>query len=357
MKTTLAVVGGLFIGIGLGLGIAELYSDNPKSGPSSADLDQDYALDLDGKRYRFAELPTHVRALIFDAREDSYQKISNILNQFALQLALAKDQDSSIAIESLPPLEQLLGITATSDDELKKVFEANKSRLPANASFVEVKGEIERFVKTQKLADAIRIKSQEFKAQNRAKLMVQPPEPPLVDLRLELFPVQGPSQAANTLVEAADYLCPHCQQLQGDVEQLVTEAGARLRFAVINFSLKPEGLSGVLARGAICAQEQGVEAFFRYHAQAFKIASAKGWKATDGEKREALSLVGDAAQLDTKKLATCAEGARASELLQRNLDLLSKAGLTGTPTFYLNGRRLRHHAAPLKELVLPQLGS
>src|SRR6185503_11819576 len=143
------------------------------------------------------------------------------------------------------------------DAEMKAVFEQNKSRLPPDTSFEKIKPDIERYLKNQKLGEALRAKNEELKAKNRVAILMPMPVAPKVDLNVAGLPVKGPATSQNTLVEVADYVCPHCQATQPEVEQLVKDLGDKMKFVPVNFSLRPDGLSGTLARGAYCARQQG----------------------------------------------------------------------------------------------------
>jgi protein-disulfide isomerase len=272
-----------------------------------------------------------------------------VLTQYALRLSLAREKDKDAKPDALPPFEELLGVAKPTEDEIKQLYEANKARLPQGMTYEQVKPDIEKFVTSQKMQAAVHEKMDALRAGGKFKLLLPAPVAPVVALDLKGFPAKG--LAANTLVEASDYLCPHCQQSQPEVDATVKELGDKVKFVQVNYSLNPDGLSGVLARGAYCAQQQGDEAFWKYHEAAFKTAVAKGWKTSDPAAKEPLAEVATAAGIDGAKLDACVDTPEAKSFVSAAADQFQKAGVSGTPTFFLNGRKLSLGEKSLKDAI------
>jgi protein-disulfide isomerase len=297
--------------------------------------------ELDGAKYTEADLPSDVQSMIFEARTETHAKIEAMANEFALQFALAKEKNPNADKNALPSFADLLGIAKPTDDELKKVFEDNKARLPAGVGFDQVKPEIEKFVVQQKTQDAMRSKLDEFRAKNRFKMIAQAPQAPVVNIDTSTYPVKG--TGAVTLVEASDYLCPHCQATQPEVEAVLKDMGDKIKFVQVPFALRPENLSGTLARGAICAYAQGPDQFWKYHEQGYKVAQEKSWKASDPDAKDNAKAVATAAGIDVPKFEACVADAKTQTQLKKVIDDMNKAGVNGTPTFFLNVRKLMLH--------------
>lgn len=304
--------------------------------------------ELDGKTYREVDLPPEVASNLFEARMENFTRIEQLINEFGLHMAIAKEKDPAAKADKLPSFAELLAVPKPTEDEIKQLFEANKARLPPNTTFETVKPEIEKFVVDSKTKEAMRSKMEEFKAKNRLKLMATEPQAPLVNLNYAQFPSKG--KAPVVLLEASDYLCPHCQATQPEVEEVLKEIGDRVTFVQVPYALRPTNLSGTLARGAICAAAQG-EAFWKYHEAGYKIAQEKAWKSTDPDNADAAKEVAKQAGLDAAKFDACLVSAETKTHLDQVLSDMEKAGVNGTPTFFLNGRKLLLHGATLKDAV------
>ena len=157
------------------------------------------------------------------------------------------------------------------------------------------------------------------------------------------------------MVEISDYLCPHCQQSYPDVKAALKELGNDVKFVQINFSLRPSKLSGSLIEGAYCASQQGDEQFWKYHDAAF----AKKWGTmNDGADLAKAEEIGKEAGLDAAKLKECLNGEGAKKFVTETNEVVSSLGVTGTPTFFVNGRRLAHsHGTPLASQIREAISS
>jgi protein-disulfide isomerase len=142
--------------------------------------------------------------------------------------------------------------------------------------------------------------------------------------------VQGPADAAVTLVEYGDYECPYCGAAYPIIKEMQALMGARLRFVFRNF---PIATSHPHAEQA---------------AEAAEAAAAQGrfWEMHDllyeNQKRlrdEDLRGYAEKLELDLdvfdRELVEHVHAARVHE------DFMSgvRSGVNGTPTFYIDGMR------------------
>lgn len=340
MNTALGIVGGLIVGAAIGVGGATVYKNKmPGATGGNAAAVGGPLIEIDSKTYSEEDLPSDVRAQVFEARSESHERINGLLNQYALQLTMAKEKGVDVTKGPLPSFEELVVVPAPTEAEMLALFESNKARLPPDTKFETIKGDIERYVKNQKMSETLRTKNEEFKTANRVKFLSAAPEAPKVDLELTGYAAKG-SASAPTLVEVADYLCPHCQATQPEVEALIKDMGDKVHFVSVPFALRPDNLSGNLARGAYCAKTLGDDSFWKYHEAAFRISRTKGWKATDPAANEPVIEVVKDAALDEAKMTACIDSPEAIAFVKKTVESFNAAGVSGTPTFFYEGRRL-----------------
>jgi Na+/H+ antiporter NhaA len=160
---------------------------------------------------------------------------------------------------------------------------------------------------------------------------------PLVDLYVDVDPghdhVRGPIDAPVTVVEYGDFECPYCGQAEPVVRELLGDFGD-VRYVWRHLPLSDVHPNAQLAAEASeAAADQG--AFWELHDLLF-------------DHQDALrpdDLVGYAEQLGldverfTKALREHAGAARVAE----DVDSADLSGVSGTPTFFINGRR--HYGA------------
>jgi len=160
---------------------------------------------------------------------------------------------------------------------------------------------------------------------------------PLVDLYIDFDPerdhVRGPIDAPVTVVEYGDFECPYCGQAEPVVRELLREFGD-VRYVWRHLPLSDVHPNARLAaEAAEAASDQG--AFWEMHDLLFANQSAL--RPDD--------LIGYAEQLGldverfTNHLREHAGAARVAE----DVDSADLSGVSGTPTFFINGRR--HHGA------------
>jgi protein-disulfide isomerase len=160
---------------------------------------------------------------------------------------------------------------------------------------------------------------------------------PLVDLYVDVDPerdhVRGPIDAPVTVVEYGDFECPYCGQAEPVVRELLRDFGD-VRYVWRHLPLNDvHSHAQLAAEAAEAAAAQG--AFWQMHDLLLARQDALG----------PADLIGYAEQLGldvgrfTDDLRNQAGAARIAE----DVDSADLSGVSGTPTFFINGRR--HHGA------------
>jgi protein-disulfide isomerase len=142
--------------------------------------------------------------------------------------------------------------------------------------------------------------------------------------------VQGPATAAVTLVEYGDYECPYCKAavpIVGDLQRLL---GDQLRFVFRHFPLTK--VHPHAQRAAEAAEAAGVQGkFYEMHLSLFEHQDALE---TEDLSAYAADLDLDAAGF-RRELDAHAHASRVRDDVEGGV----RSGVTGTPTFYLDGVR------------------
>jgi Na+/H+ antiporter NhaA len=160
---------------------------------------------------------------------------------------------------------------------------------------------------------------------------------PLVDLYIEVDPerdhVRGPIHAPVTVVEYGDFQCPYCGQAEPVIRELLREFGD-VRYVWRHLPLNdvhPD--TQLAAEAAEAAADQG----FFWEMHDLLLTHQDALRPND--------LIGYAEQLEldadrfTNHLHDHAGAARVAE----DVDSADMSGVSGTPTFFINGRR--HYGA------------
>ncbi len=139
---------------------------------------------------------------------------------------------------------------------------------------------------------------------------------------------QGPPDAAFVLVQYGDYECPHTRRSLREVEAVMAELGADLRWVFRNFPLArihPHALKA--AEAAEAAGDQG--RFWEMHSILFR--HQKTLEIDD------LCRYADEIGLDTEAFKAELDGGVFFDRIRADFEGGVQSGVRGTPTFFTNG--------------------
>ena len=155
-------------------------------------------------------------------------------------------------------------------------------------------------------------------------------------------PARGPQEAKATLVEFSDFQCPYSQRAQPVIQQLVEAFPNDLRHVYKNFPLSFHKQALPAAKACLAAGLQGK--FWEMHNLLYE--NPKSLEEQDF-KAHAQKLGLDQARFE-KDLQSDA----LMQKVQADLEEARKAEVRGTPTLYLNGKRVadRSFEAMKKEI-------
>jgi protein-disulfide isomerase len=140
----------------------------------------------------------------------------------------------------------------------------------------------------------------------------------------------GPADAPVTLVEYGDYECPDCLNAFPIVKRLIAEFGSRLRFVFRNFPLSNvHPHASVAAQAAESAAAQGK--FWEMHDLLFENQK----DLADIEMQRLALRLG----LEPYRFNAELSGERFEKRVAADYASGVESGVTGTPTFFINGRR------------------
>lgn len=146
---------------------------------------------------------------------------------------------------------------------------------------------------------------------------------------------KGPLDAKVTLVEYSDFQCPACAARKPLVENLINEFGNYMRFVYRYFPLSTIHKNAQISSQA--AEAAGLQGkFWEMHDLLFENQTA--W-ANQGSEEAQQTFIGYAAQLglDGEKFKTDLNSNAVEDAVNEDYDSGNAAGVTGTPTFFLNG--------------------
>ncbi|MCL2725119.1 MAG: thioredoxin domain-containing protein [Polyangiaceae bacterium] len=146
-------------------------------------------------------------------------------------------------------------------------------------------------------------------------------------------PILGNADAPVTIVEFSDFQCPYCNRVKPTLEQIRTTYGDKVRLVWRDTPLPFHPRANPAAQLARFARAQkGDAGFWDVHDRLF----ASQPKLEDADLKE----IARAAGLDVKKALSAVKNKTYQKGIEADEDLAEDVQASGTPHFFINGRRL-----------------
>lgn len=148
-------------------------------------------------------------------------------------------------------------------------------------------------------------------------------------------PERGPKDASVTIVEFGDLQCPACKAAQPSIEALVA-AEPTARFVFQNFPLEMHNWAAKGAAYADCVGRASSDAFWKFLAKNYETQADITAENAD----EKLTAIADGVGLKGADISACATKPETKARIDASLALGKSVDVTGTPTLYINGRKV-----------------
>jgi protein-disulfide isomerase len=141
-------------------------------------------------------------------------------------------------------------------------------------------------------------------------------------------PMKGNPAAKVTLVEFADYECPHCKRLQPVLRQLVDEFHNDVKVYFKHYPLPQHTNARRAAEAAVAANKQGK----------FWVFQDKLWDKQDELSPAVIEKLAKDSGLDVAKFRADLDSPAVKDRVQKDRSEGEALGLQATPTVYIDGR-------------------
>jgi protein-disulfide isomerase len=161
-------------------------------------------------------------------------------------------------------------------------------------------------------------------------------------------PAEGSAAAKVTLVEFADYECPHCKRLQPVLRQILDEFRGEVRLYFKHYPLPQHTNARLAAEAAVAAQKQGK----------FWPFQEKLWENQDSLSPADMEKFAKDIGLDMAKFRSDFDDVKTKARVQKDRDDGSTLKLQSTPALYVNGREYTDakDTESLREWIKEELG-
>ncbi|MBI1827049.1 MAG: DsbA family protein [Planctomycetes bacterium] len=310
---------GLFIVAGAGMLCSTWALADAKSDKGVAATIGDKPVTLEELDVKILKGNMKLAQQLYDARKAA-------LDELILEKALGDESKAAgTTTDQLMKKKIQEKVTPPTDAEVEAYFNANQGRMQGKP-LTEMAPQIKSMLSSQKEADVKGKLLTELKSKANVKVMLEVP-------RIEVAvgptdPSKGPKDARVTVIEFSDFQCPFCSRGAATFKQIHEVYGDKVRIVFREFPLGMHQRAQPAAEAAECANEQGK--FWEYHDKLF----GNQQKLADEDFNKYAEEVG----LNVEQFKACYSTGKFKADVQKDVAEGSKAGVTGTPAFFVNGR-------------------
>jgi len=151
-------------------------------------------------------------------------------------------------------------------------------------------------------------------------------------ISVEGSPFLGPENAPVTIAVFDDYECPYCAKMEAVFSQLLAKHPEVLKLVIKQYPLRNHPNARQAALAVMAAHKQGK--FWEFHSQLFA-----NYKELSIQKMDEIA---ESFDLDMKQFRKDILSHDVLTLIVRDVREGQKIGVSGTPTIFLNGKRVKN---------------
>jgi protein-disulfide isomerase len=302
-----------------------LYLQPVPSASATAKTDPPIAV-VNGEPVYKQELEVATAARMLQIHQEEYKIQMNGLESLIRQKLVEQEaKKQGIPVDKLYEKEVDSKVPDPSEAELKGYYLALKNQI--HEPFDKIEPQLSKVVKAMEVKQAREKYADSLRANADVTILLQPPP-------VEVGPndparTRGNPDAPITIVEFGDYQCPFCSQAESTLTDLFKKYNGKLKLAFRDFPLSSiHPFAQEAAEASRCAEAQGK--FWPMHDAIYANQS----KLTEADLIQTAGSLG----VDQKSFAACLKSGAYQAAIQQDIEAGERAGVTGTPAFFINGR-------------------
>jgi protein-disulfide isomerase len=308
LSLVLLLLGALPVAAEQGDIVAEVGSEAIKAG----ELEGDLALQL-GKLHE----------QIYELKRKKLEEL------IADSLLRQEAENRGVTVQALLDAEVAAKVAPVTEREFESLYQQKKNMFRGPEK--KIREQLESEILAQRTAARKETFIQQLRAERGVVVHLQPPS--LVRVAIDggdKAAFKGFPEAPVVIIEFADFQCPFCRKALSALEKVRAAYPKQVRLVYRHFPidvLHPQ--ARLAAQAAECAGAQG--RFWEYHDRLFTNVDL--FPAQLRELAKGLNL-------DVAAFEECLNGEWARGKVAQDVEAGNRAGVSGTPTFFINGRQL-----------------
>lgn len=284
---------------------------------------------INGEPITAGDIENSLRPLIDQVQEQVYLARKAALDRQVNILLLEQEaQKRKVTSRALLESEVIGKTPRVTEADAQAFYNGNKDQM--KGEFPQLKDQIIQYLQEREANKQASAFAEQLRRGASVQAFLAAPESPVLQISTDDQPTKGSPTARVTIVEFTDYECPSCAEMHPVLDRISAEYGERVHLVVRDFPLSQHKHALKAAEAAEAAREQGK--YWEYVALLYA-----NQKALDvPHLKEYASQVG----LNRKQFDAALDSGKFAAKVQRDLEDGEQLGVSGTPTIFINGRRL-----------------
>ncbi|MGH7335100.1 MAG: thioredoxin domain-containing protein [Candidatus Rokuibacteriota bacterium] len=283
-----------------------------------------------GDTISLAELEQSVATELSRLDQQRQELLGGKLDQLIADRLLGQEATRrGVSVDALLRDEIEAKAGSVTEADVADFMNQNRARLrePDNP---ELRGKVAEFLRQQRLSRRRDAYVAGLRTQTPVQVYLKEPEPIRVKVDPGVGFARGAREAPVTIVEFSDFQCPYCRSVVATLKEVAARYPDRVRWVFRDFPIENLHPEAPLAHEAArCAGDQGK--FWPYHDLLFEQTTL-----TPDALKQYAARVG----LEATAFAQCLDSRRHRAAVAADVAAGLRLGVTGTPTYFVNGRPL-----------------
>ncbi len=284
--------------------------------------------EINGKKITEGEVNQKIESRLSSIRSSIFelqmQGVNAMVND---ELLDAEAKKQGMTVEQLLKKEVQDKVGDISEQDVKDFYEKNKARMRGQP-LEKVKGTIKKQLAARQ--SSIYRNNLMSRLRDEADIKIHL-ERPRIDVSADDDPFLGAKNPKVTIIEFTDYQCPFCSRVRPTIDQVLKEYGSDVKYVLRDFPLGFHAQAKKAAEAAHCAGDQGK--YWEY--------SEKLWENQRALQVDKLKDYAKEFNLDQSQFEQCLDSGKFSQEVAKDMNDGKKAGVSGTPAFFINGQALK----------------
>ncbi len=283
--------------------------------------------EINGKAITEKELSAKIGSRLARLETQIFEMQRQGINQIIQEQLIEQEaKKQNVSVNDLLKKEVNDKVGDISDKEIDDFYQQNKARM-GDKPLDQVKENLKRQLFARKSAVYRQNFIDRLREGAQVKIFLTRPT---VDVTVDDDPMKGNKDAKITIIEFTDYQCPFCSRARPTIKQVLDTYGDKVRYVLRDFALDFHPHAKKAAEAAHCAGDQNK--YWEY--SDILWANQKALDTAD------LKKYASQLSLDQAKFDTCLDSGKYTAEVEKDIADGSKAGVTGTPSFFINGQML-----------------